>query len=101
MKTALLKPEQPALDVETAAGTAQRATRCDHPVAGDDDSGRIPVVGHADGAVGLRLANRLGDVAVAAGFAVWNFEPCTPASELDSGAAQIKPGGAIASLTRH
>src|SRR5260370_16469430 len=100
MKTALLKLEQRALGVAPAAVTAQRASRCDHPVAGDEDSDRIPVVGHAYGAVGLRMANRLGDVAVAAGFAIWNFEQCTPASEVESGPARMKGEGELASLTR-
>src|SRR3979411_257033 len=100
MKTALLKVEQLALDVETAAVTAKRPARCDHPVAGDDDGNWIPIVRHANGAVGVRVANRLGDVAIAAGLAVWNLEQCTPASELEPGSAKIKRQGEHASLPR-
>ena len=80
----MLKLEQLALDVETAAVTAQRATRCDHPVAGDDDSDRIPVVGHADGAVGMWMTDGLRNVTIAAGLAIWNFKQSIPAGELDS-----------------
>src|ERR1700736_3888704 len=43
MKTALLKLEQLALDVETAAVTAKRPARRNHPVAGDNDGDWIPV----------------------------------------------------------
>src|ERR1700730_8076332 len=100
MKTALLKLEQLALDVEPAAVTAKRPARCNHPVAGDDDGNWIPVVRHADGAVGVRMANRLGDVAIAAGLAVWDFEQCAPASELELGSAKIEWEGELASLTR-
>jgi len=86
----LFKVQQLALDVQTATVAAQRATRCDHPVAGDDDSHWIPVVRHADGTVGVRVANGLSDVAVAAGLAVWNFEQRPPAGELELGSAKIE-----------
>src|ERR1700675_3633044 len=98
MRTGLLKVEQLALDVETATIAAQRTARRDHPGAGDDDGDWIPVVRHADGAVGVRMANRLRHVAIAAGLAVWNFEQCTPASELKLGAAKIEGQGELASL---
>src|SRR6266481_6098900 len=100
MKAALLKVEQLALDVEAAAVTAKRAARCDHPVAGDDDGDWIPVVRHADGAVGVRMANGLGYVAIAAGLAIWNFEQGTPASELELGSAKIERERELAPLTR-
>src|ERR1700674_3714860 len=99
MKTALLKLEQLALDVETAAVTAQRPARCNHPVAGDDDGNWIPVVRHAYGTVGVRMANRLGDVAIAAGLAVRDFEQRTPARELELGSTKIELEGELASLT--
>src|SRR4029077_9569380 len=45
------------------------------------------------------MANRLGDFAVAAGFAIGNFKQCTPASELEFGSTKIKWEGELASLT--
>ena len=96
----MLKVEQLALDVEAAAVTAKRPARRDHPVAGDDDGNWIPVVRHADGTVGVQMANGLSDVAIAAGLAVWNFEQRTPASELEVGSAKIKREGKFASFTR-
>src|ERR1700687_498640 len=98
MKTSLLKLEQLALDVETSSVTAKRAARCDHAVAGYDDGNWIPVVRHAHGAVGVWVANGLGNVAVAAGLAVWNFEQCTPARELELGSAKIEGEGELVSL---
>src|SRR6266403_4630726 len=100
MQTALLKLEQRALDCETAAVAAQRAARRDHPVARDDDGNWIPVVRHADGTVGVRMADGLSDVAIAAGFAVWNFKQRPPARELELGSAKIKREGKLASLAR-
>lgn len=100
MKTGLLKVKQLAFDVETAAVTAKRSARCDHPVAGDDDGDGIPVVRHADGTVGVRVANGLSDVAVAAGLAVRDFEQRMPARELELGSAEIEREGELASLTR-
>ena len=98
-KTGLLQVEQLALEVETAAVTAERAARCDHPVAGDNDGDWIPVIRHADGTAGLRVANRFGDVAVAASLAVWNFEQRMPARELELGSAKIEREGKRATLT--
>ncbi len=86
----MFKVEQLALDVETATVTAQRAARRDHPVAGNDDSYWISVVRHADGTVGVRVANGLSNVPVAAGLAVWNFEQGVPAGELELGSAKIE-----------
>src|ERR1700682_4417148 len=100
MKTALLKVKQLAFDVKTAAVAAQRSARCNHPVAGDDDSDRIPVVRHAHGPVRVRMANALSNVAVAAGLAVWDFEQRMPARELELGSAKIEWEGELASLAR-
>src|SRR5512136_1971134 len=96
----LLQIEQLTLDVETAAVTAQRAARCDHPVAGHDDGDWIPVVRHADGPVGVRMADGLSNVAVAAGLAVWNFEQRAPTRELKLGSAEIERKGELAALAR-
>ena len=99
-KTGLFKVEQLALDVETAAVTAQGAARCDHPMAGDDDGHGIPVVRHADGAVGVRVADGLSDIAVTAGLAVGNFEQCAPAAELEVGSAKIERERELATIAR-
>src|ERR1035437_8803012 len=94
------KVEQLALDVEPATIAAQGAPRCDHPVAGNDDSDWIPVVRHADGTVGPRVANRFRNVTVTAGLAVRDFEQCAPARELELGTAKIELKRELAALAR-
>ena len=96
----MLKVEQLALDVKTAAVAAQRSAGCDHAVAGDDDGDWIPVVRHTDGAVGVGMANGLGDVTVAASLAVWNFEQCMPAGQLELGSTKIEWERELAALSR-
>ena len=56
----------------------------------NDDRDGIPIVGHADGAACLRVADGFGDIAIAPGLAVWNFEQGTPACDLKFGSAQIQ-----------
>jgi hypothetical protein len=96
----LLKVEQLALDVEPATITAQRAARCDHPVAGNDDRDWIPVVRHAHGTVSMRVANRFRNVTVTASLAVRDFEQCAPTRELKLGSAKIKREGKLAAFAR-
>jgi hypothetical protein len=96
----LLKVEQLTLDVETASVTAERAARCDHPVARYDDGDWIPVVRHADGTVGMRVANGFRNVAVAPGLAVGNFEQRAPACKLEVGSAEIERKRKLATLAR-
>jgi hypothetical protein len=95
-----LKVEQLALDVEPATIAAQRAARCDHPVAGNDNSDWIPVVRHAYGTVGVCVANGLSNVAVAAGLAVRDFEQCAPARELELGSAKVERERELSALAR-
>ena len=96
----LLQIEQLALDVETPAVTAERAVRRDHPMAGHDDGDRIPVVRHADGPVGVRMADRFSDVAVTARLAIRNFQQRAPARELELSSAEIERQGELAPLPR-
>ena len=95
-----LKVEQLALDVEPATIPAQRAARCDHPVAGNDDSDWIPVVRHAYGTVGPRVANGFRNVTVTASLAVRDFEQCAPARELELGSAKIERERELAAFAR-
>jgi len=55
---------------------------------------------HAHGTAGARVANRLSDVAVAAGLAVWDFKQRVPARELELGSTKIEREGELAALTR-
>ncbi len=96
----LLKVEQLAFDVEPATITAQRAARCDHPVAGNDDGDWIPVVRHAYGSVRVRVANRFRNVTVTAGLAVRDFEQSAPARKLELGSAKIKRERELAAFAR-
>ncbi len=96
----LLKLEQLAFDVKTAAITAERAARCDHPVTRHDDGDWIPIVRHADGTVGMRVANGFSDVAIAAGLAVWNCPQCAPARKLELRSPKIERERKLVTLTR-
>ncbi len=93
-----LKLQQLAFDVETASVTTERAARCDHAVARHDDGDWIPIVRHADGTVGMRVANGLSDVTVAAGLAVGNFEQRPPARKLELSSTKVERKGKLASL---
>ncbi len=98
--TGLLESEQLPLDVEAPTITAERTVRRNHAVAWDDKGDRIPVVGHADGTAGLRMADRSGDVAVTARLAVRNIEKRAPACELEAGSAKIERYRKRATLSR-
>ena len=67
-------------------------------MARDHDRHRIAIVGHADGAKGVRLADGVRDIGVGAGLAVGNRQQGTPAGELKVGSAQIERKGELAAL---
>src|SRR5271155_2133997 len=46
----------------------------------------------------MRVANGFGNVAVAAGLTVWNFEQCAPTRDLEVGSAEIKRKRKLAAL---
>ena len=85
-----LQVEPLALDVEAAAIAAQRSAGCDHAVAGDDDGDWIPIVGHADGAEGLRVSDGAGNIGIGAGLAVGDREQRLPAGEWKRSSAKIE-----------
>lgn len=97
--TRLLKVQQLALDVEPAAVTTERSSGRDHAMAGDDDGDRIPIVGHAHGAEGLRMPDGARDVSITARLAVGNCEQRLPAGKLKLGAAKIERHRELAPLS--
>src|SRR5579871_207377 len=59
-------------------------------MAGHDDRYGISIVGHADSAEGVRLADSARDVGVSARLAVWNSQQRVPACNLKAGSPQIQ-----------
>src|SRR5258705_13109854 len=59
-------------------------------MTGNDDRNRIAIVRHAHRAERLRMCNALGDVPVAAGFAVRDIEQSAPTLQLKLGSAQVQ-----------
>src|ERR1035441_4216732 len=92
LQAGMLQVEQPSLKIETAAVPTQGPARCDHPVAGNDDSDWVSIVRHPDRAVRMRVANRFRDIAVTARLAVGNFEQSTPARELERRSEERRVG---------
>jgi hypothetical protein len=99
-QTGLLKVEQPTLDVEPSAISAERTARSDYPVTGDDDGDWIPVVRHADGSVGVSMADGFRDVAITPSLTVRNFEQRIPARKLKRSSAEIERERKLPSLAR-
>src|SRR5271169_640367 len=91
--------EQLAFQVEPATVSAQRSARRDHAVAWHNDGNWIPVVRHANGTVGVRMADGLRDVAVATCFAIGNIEQGAPTRELKFGSAEIERNRELAALS--
>ena len=56
----------------------------------DNDGDWVPVVRHPDGTMGVRMTNRLSDVAIAAGLPIRNFEKRPPACQLKIGPTKIE-----------
>ncbi len=100
MNGGLLEIEQFAFEIEAAAVSTERATGGDHPVAGNDDRDGVAVIRHADGAIGVRVADDLSNVAIAARFAVRNFQQRPPAGELEICSAKIEGVRELAPLAR-
>src|ERR1700739_2767527 len=92
--------KQLALDFNPATVSAQRTVRRDHAMARHNDRNRVAVVRHADRAIGVRMANGLGQIAVAARLAVWDVAKLAPAFQLKLGAPQIERNGKLPALTR-
>ena len=92
----LFEREQFAFDVETATVTAQGSARRDDSVARHDDGDGVPVIRHAHGSAGIRVADGSSDVQVAASFTVWNFKQSLPACYLERGSAKIEREGEVA-----
>ncbi len=94
----LLQVEQLAFEVEASTVSAERTARCDHPVARDDDRDRIPIVRHADGTVGMSVADGFSNVAVTAGLSIRDCEQRVPARKLEFGSPQIQRKRKLAAL---
>jgi len=70
--------QQLPLDAQSAPVADEFLVGADDPVAGDEQRQRVFVVGEADGAGCLRVAEAMRDVAVAPGFPVGNVAQLFP-----------------------
>ena len=81
--------EQLALAVEPAGIAAERPVAADHAVARDQHRDMIVAIGRADRADRLGLADRRGDLRIAAGLAGGNLAKLAPDRFLEGGAGDV------------
>src|SRR6185437_7643620 len=82
-----LMREEPTLSLETTAITGERTIAADDAMARHNNGDRVCAICKADGAGGVRLANLLGDRAIARRRACGNGAQCLPDLTLKVAAA--------------
>lgn len=105
----LLEPQQRLFHFRAAGVAARRAVRADDAVAGDDDEDGVRVICHAHRAAGVRPADGLGELFVAARFAIGYFTQRRPDPLLEGRAVQAagkierpaRPGKILVQLTEY
>ena len=70
--------QQEAFGLHAARIARQRTVAADHAVAGDEEYGRIAVVGHPDCAACFWIADGGGNIFICTRFSVWYFAEFSP-----------------------
>ena len=88
-----LRRQQLLLAIQPTRIAAQRPVGADHPVARHQHRDRVRAIGRADCARRVRVADRAGNIGIAAGLAQGDLAKFAPDSLLECGAANCRATG--------